>query len=190
MKKIWFIRHGESLANAGEATQDHQSIPLTEQGWSQARAVSLTVPKPELIITSPYVRAKETAEPLCQRYPDVPVEEWDDVHEFVYLSPATCVGTTSAQRRPRVLTYWKALDPDYVDGEGAESYNHLLGRIKKTLMRLEGLSQDFIVVFSHAQFMRNLCIVKDHPDWSPKEYMAVFKKSRTIRNGQILEVRL
>ena len=34
MKKVWFVRHGESMANAGLATRD------------QARAVSITVPRP------------------------------------------------------------------------------------------------------------------------------------------------
>ena len=190
MKKVWFVRHGESMANAGQATRDHRSIPLTQQGWSQARAVSITVPRPELIIVSPYLRARQTAEPLCQRYPDVPVECWDEVHEFVYLSPATCVGTTSSQRRPRVLAYWKAVDRAYVDGEWAESYQHLLERIYTTLSRLEEREQQFIVVFSHAQFMRNLHLVMSQPGLTPREYMALFRKSRTIRNGQIMEIRL
>ena len=190
MKKIWFVRHGESAANAGEATRDHRTIPLSQLGEEQARAVSIIIPRPQLIVTSPYLRARQTADPLMRLYPDVPVETWDCVHEFVYLSPRTCTGTTSAQRRPRVIAYWRHLDPDYVDGDDAESYQHLLKRIHQTIDRLRSRPESFIVVFSHAQFMRNLLLVMQEPDLTPREYMQRFRKSATIRNGQIVEIRL
>jgi len=35
MKNIRLIRHGERSANAGAATLDHASIPLTEKGSLQ-----------------------------------------------------------------------------------------------------------------------------------------------------------
>ena len=128
MKRIWLIRHGESIANAGEATQDHRNIPLSELGLKQAQALALQIPKkPDLIVTSPYLRAQQTAMCTIGRFPDTVTGIWDCVHEFVYLAPATCVGTTSQQRRPRVINYWRKLDPDYVDGEGAESYRQLIG---------------------------------------------------------------
>ena len=190
MKKIWFVRHGESAANAGEATRDHRTIPLSQLGEEQARAVSIIIPRPQLIVTSPYLRARQTADPLMRLYPDVPVETWDCVHEFVYLSPRTFTGTTSAQRRPRVIAYWRHLDPDYVDGDDAESYQHLLQRIHQTIDRLRSRPESFIVVFSHAQFMRNLLLVMQEPDLTPREYMQRFRKSATIRNGQIVEIRL
>ena len=58
MKRIWLIRHGESIANAGEATQDHRNIPLSELGLKQAQSLALQIPRrPDLIVTSPYLRA-------------------------------------------------------------------------------------------------------------------------------------
>lgn len=190
MKKIWFVRHGESVANAGAATADHRTIPLSDLGEEQARAVSIIIPEPQLIVQSPYLRAKQTAAPLCRLYPDVPVETWDCVHEFVYLSPATCSGTTSAQRRPRVIAYWRHLDPAYLDAPDAESYNDLLARIEMTRKCLLARPESFIVVFSHAQFMRNFQLVYQHPARTAQEYMLLFRKSPTIRNGQIVEIRL
>lgn len=55
MKKIWLIRHGESIANAGEPTQDHAAIPLSEKGLQQAQELALAIPSaPDLIVTSPF----------------------------------------------------------------------------------------------------------------------------------------
>ena len=45
MKRIWLIRHGESIANAGEPTQDHSTIPLSTQGIKQAQALALQIPE-------------------------------------------------------------------------------------------------------------------------------------------------
>mgnify|MGYP000349786643 FL=1 len=181
--------HGESIANAGEATDDHKSIPLSELGLKQAQALALQIPKqPDLIVTSPYLRAQQTAMYTIGRFPDAATGIWDVVHEFVYLAPATCVGTTSAQRRPRVIDYWRNLDPDYVDGEGAESYRQLIDRIERTLALLKRRPEEFILVFTHAQFIRNFLLVYENPNLPVEEYMAAFRRSRSIRNGQIIEV--
>ncbi len=37
---VCLIRHGESLANAGHVTSDPTRVPLTEQGWAQARHIA------------------------------------------------------------------------------------------------------------------------------------------------------
>ena len=86
MKKIWLIRHGESIANAGEPTQDHRNIPLSPKGLIQAQEVAREIPTdpaPELIITSPYLRAQQTAMQTIGRFPDVSTGIWDIIHEFV-----------------------------------------------------------------------------------------------------------
>lgn len=189
MKRIWLIRHGESIANAGQATQDHRNIPLSQEGLRQAQALAIQIPrKPDLIITSPYLRAQQTAMCTIGRFPDTVTGIWDCVHEFVYLSPKTCVGTTSQQRRPRVIAYWRKKDPDYVDGEGAESYRDLLHRIDRTLELLASRPEKFILVFSHAQFIRNLLLRYENPDWTADDYMAAFRKSKPVHNCQIVEI--
>ena len=189
MKRIWLIRHGESIANAGEATQDHRNIPLSELGLKQAQSLALQSPRrPDLIVTSPYLRAQQTAMCTIGRFPDTVTGIWDCVHEFVYLAPATCVGTTSQQRRPRVINYWRKLDPDYIDGEGAESYRQLIGRIERTLSLLQRRPEQFILVFTHAQFIRNLLLVYENPGRPVEEYMAAFRRSRPVHNGQIVEI--
>jgi broad specificity phosphatase PhoE len=189
MKKIWLIRHGESIANAGEATQDHTSIPLSPTGICQAQELAQRIPPtPELIVTSPYLRAQQTALQTIGRYPGTATGIWDCIHEFVYLAPKTCVGTTSVQRRPRVISYWRKLDPDYVDGEGAESYRQLIDRIQLTLSILEHRPEQYILLFTHAQFIRNFLLVYENPNRPVEEYMAAFRHSEPVRNCQIKEV--
>ncbi len=189
MKKIWLIRHGESIANAGEPTQDHRSIPLSTQGIRQAQALSLQIPEaPGLIATSPYLRAQQTAMLTIGRFPQAATGIWDCIHEFVYLAPSTCVGTTFAQRRPRVIAYWRRLDPDYIDGEGAESYRQLIERIDHTLSILQRRPEQFILLFTHAQFIRNLLLVYRKPGRPAEEYMAAFRRSTPVRNCQITEI--
>lgn len=189
MKKIWLVRHGESVANAGEATQDHKNIPLSPLGIKQAQALALQIPKcPDLIATSPYLRAQQTAMQTIGRFPEAATGIWDCIHEFVYLAPATCIGTTSVQRRPRVIAYWRKSDPEYMDGEGAESYKDLIGRIDLTMDILQRRRERFIVLFTHGQFIRNFLLVYQNPGRPAAEYMAAFRRSKPVRNGQIVEI--
>ena len=191
MKKIWLIRHGESIANAGEPTQDHSTIPLSTQGIKQAQALALQIPEePGLIVTSPYLRAQQTAMLTIGRFPNAATGIWDCIHEFVYLAPATCVGTTFTQRRPRVIAYWRKLDPDYIDGEGAESYRQLIERIERTIAILHRRREKFILLFTHAQFIRNFLLVYQNPGRTAEEYMAMFRHSHPVRNCQINEIEM
>ena len=61
-----FLRHGESIGNAESRWQGQSDYALTERGRAQARALAerwkSEGAKFDLIISSPLVRAKETAE--------------------------------------------------------------------------------------------------------------------------------
>lgn len=64
--RLWLIRHGQSLANQQKRVTGTQLDPLAPEGRQQAsalgdllRSTSLT---PDLVICSPWLRAKQTAE--------------------------------------------------------------------------------------------------------------------------------
>jgi 2,3-bisphosphoglycerate-dependent phosphoglycerate mutase len=76
------------------------------------------------------------------------------VQEFTYLAPARCVGTTAAERRPMILDYWRRADPHHCDGEGAETFAELMGRVEATLEQLKRAEAGHVVVITHGQFMR------------------------------------
>ncbi|MGZ8999330.1 MAG: histidine phosphatase family protein, partial [Allosphingosinicella sp.] len=81
---LWIVRHGQSAGNVARdsamATGAHQigldvrdvDVPLSELGFRQAEAVGhwfASMPeteRPEIIIASPYLRARQTAEALCR----------------------------------------------------------------------------------------------------------------------------
>jgi broad specificity phosphatase PhoE len=155
-KEIWFIRHGESQANAGQPTDDPESIALTEKGLLQAQVLCEQVPRePGLFIMTPHIRNQQTAAPLLAKYPDVPTAIWP-IQEFDFLSPLQCTGTTVEQRKPWVQAYWALVDPDFVHGIGAESFNKFTKRILAGLKKLENEQADFITVFAHGHVMRML----------------------------------
>src|SRR5882757_2285534 len=98
-REVWFIRHSESVANAGARTREAPTYPLSELGSRQAEQLAAALnAEPDLIVVSPYVRARQTAEPTIRRFPNTRVEEWP-VHEVQYLAPALCVDTTQEERR-------------------------------------------------------------------------------------------
>lgn len=61
-----FLRHGESIGNAESRWQGQSDYPLTDKGRKQAGALAARwkseAAKFDLIISSPLIRAKETAE--------------------------------------------------------------------------------------------------------------------------------
>ena len=86
MVRVWLIRHGQSESNAGLPSADWRGIPLTELGHQQAeRIAEVFADPPKLIVSSPYLRAQQTAQPTIARYPGAACEEWP-VQEFSYLA--------------------------------------------------------------------------------------------------------
>lgn len=153
MKHVRLIRHGESAANAGEASLDHASIPLTAKGVEQAHLVAGSFAQaPALIAASPFTRAQTTAMATLAAFDSTPFETWP-VHEFTYLEPARCANTTVAQRRGWVEAYWAKSDPALTDGEGAESFLDFISRVQSFLDRLAEHPAHDIAVFSHGQFI-------------------------------------
>lgn len=155
--RVACFRHGESAANAGDATHDPASIPLTEKGEQQALAISQRFAgPPNILICSPFHRAQQTAAPTLSRFPLTPSETWP-IQEFTYLTPAKCAGTSAVQRRPWVETYWDTSEPTLVDGPGAESFAAFIQRVRAALSRLARLycSSDITVaMFGHGQFLQ------------------------------------
>ena len=154
MVEVWHIRHGESEANAGLATENPPDVALTKLGHDQAYKTSLAFKQPPtLIVTSKYKRAMQTAQYTMDRFPNVPVETWD-VHEFTYLSYAVIGKTTMQERRPIVQAYWERSDPAYIHGEDAESFEGFIHRIKKTEEQILAKEDQFIAIFSHGFVMK------------------------------------
>ena len=175
MKKIWFIRHAESLSNAGFPTDTPHAIGLSERGMAQAEAVAAQWrTEPDLIVVSRYSRTVYTAVPLCQLHPKVEVMELP-VHELTFLAPGRYVGTTETTRREPARQYWERCDPDYCDGEGAETFRHFCERVDASVKALRERAEQGIAVFCHAYVIKAILWRQLHPEAEfTAEYMRGF----------------
>ncbi len=175
--RVILVRHGESLTNAGGKAADHISNPLTDLGHAQARDFAERLPcNPTLLVVSPFLRAQQTAEPLRERFPNVPVEEWP-IQEFTFLGPARHRGTSEEDRHPYVLAYWQRQDHAFIDGSGAESFTQFFDRAREAIRRLEGTAPGgCIVLFTHGFFMQAFRLVLLFPDATDAELMANFQR--------------
>jgi broad specificity phosphatase PhoE len=58
---LFVVRHGQTAANAQGLLLGRADPPLTELGRKQAAAIAEALPPPSLVVSSPLVRARETA---------------------------------------------------------------------------------------------------------------------------------
>lgn len=156
---LYCYRHGESAANAGQVTASPEAIALTPRGCDQAERIARCLfRRPDLIVVSPFQRARDTAAPTLARFAGMPHEVWP-IQEFTYLAPARCVDTSAAQRRGWVDAYWAKADPQQVDGDGAESFSAFIARVAAARQRLQALHADGlreVLLFGHGQFIQAL----------------------------------
>jgi 2,3-bisphosphoglycerate-dependent phosphoglycerate mutase len=201
VSNVWLIRHGESEANAGLPTLNPAKTPLTAKGHHQSQQVAQYLARfqpPDLIVTSPYWRTQQTAQPTRERFPEVLHQEWR-VQEFTYLAPKRYQGSTIEQRRPLSDAYWLKNDPVYVDGDGAESFIDLIGRAQVTHRQIRELSPGFTVIFSHGRYIRALLWVMlmqlaktpvAQLDARQMRQFQHFINSFSVPNGSILKLRV
>ncbi len=190
-REVWFIRHGESVANAGGRTLEASSYELTELGFRQAEQIASALQhEPDLIIHSPYTRARQTAEPTIQRFSNVPTTEWP-VQEVQYLDPAKCVGTTQDERRAMSHEYWNRCDPEHTEPD-AESFIAFIDRVKQALTGFSQRKERRIFVFSHGQFMSAIAwLVLSRPavlDSLAMRRFYQFIHGYSVPNGSVLPV--
>ena len=189
---IWLIRHGESVANVGHATFDYGAIELTARGRNQADAVAAACAEmPKWVGVSPYLRAKQTAEPLLAKYPATQIIELA-VQEFTYLASAKTVGMDSANRQPLVDEYWTRREPDYCDGDGAESFASFWRRVMQFLS--DTAERDgFGIVYTHEQFIRGVLLATMYPGIEPTAQLMnqffALRVALPIPNGAIVQLR-
>jgi 2,3-bisphosphoglycerate-dependent phosphoglycerate mutase len=191
---VWLIRHAQSHANAGQATDSPKTIGLSELGLDQAKELAVRIPQcPDRIVVSPFDRTLATARPLIAKLAEsglnVPVVEWP-IQEFTYLNPLKCRGTTAAQRQGWAAEYWLRADPNWEDGDGAESFCQLLQRVSDfsaQLSRQAGTS----LVFGHGMFFKAFVIGLDTRLTATAESMTRYRRLESlnpIHNTQIIKL--
>ena len=157
MKKIVFVRHGQSVANAGGVTMEHAEIPLSPLGMQQAALLAPRLDKnPKSVLVSSYQRTSETAAPYCELIGRKPTIH-HLLHEFYTIDPALMQGMQGEERRPLVETYWKLADPQHRMGERAESFEDFVGRVAEFRTDHLPALEHGTVVFGHGMWIGLMC---------------------------------
>jgi probable phosphoglycerate mutase len=155
---VHFVRHGESASNAAPgamALPGNSGDRLTERGFEQARAVAerLGEAGATRILTSPLLRARETADVIAERL-ELPVTELEELRE---LRESEGFGELSLDdQRLRRWSVWMAEhgdDPDH-SFRGGEPFNEIMGRVQVVQERLVADGAESVIAVSHGIFMR------------------------------------
>jgi broad specificity phosphatase PhoE len=152
MSNLILVRHGESSGNRDRvfAASPHD-LPLTELGYRQAQGAAKRIGqlfRPELVATSTYVRASETARIIAGAL-GLPLEKIPDLHEREIGSHRGRSYDSffdEPDYDPRRPWAWKP--------EGGESYEDVQARVAPILDRLAAThpTRDVVVV-SHGGVM-------------------------------------
>lgn len=80
--KIYLVRHGQSATRQAGLTEQEIQTPLSENGLKQAEFVAgrLSGLGIDLVYSSPYLRAKDTAEVIARKI-GKPIEYWGELIE-------------------------------------------------------------------------------------------------------------
>jgi broad specificity phosphatase PhoE len=189
---VFLIRHGESESNTGLPSAGPGSAPLTAAGHQQAERIArILADAPALIVTSPYLRARQTAQPTISRFPATACQQWP-VHEFTYVGDLLGRASTAREREPHARAYWDRADP-HAASPGAESFTGLLSRTIDFLSRLSTQESGPVVVFTHGLFMRavawSLLTGITTPDQDQMRSFRNFANRYLIPNAGVVELR-
>lgn len=155
-KTIYLVRHGQSEANTKPVFQAPDS-PLSEHGRIQATSVAdrmkrITV---ERVISSPYPRAKETAE-IISSLKECEVDFSELFTERIKPSSILSKPYNDEQAN-RTYDEWESgFYTSGVQVEDGENYERIVARVDDALQFLAALKESHITVVSHGFFLRTL----------------------------------
>lgn len=142
--EIVLVRHGRTALNAVGRLQGHVDEPLDDVGREQARRVAArllpVLGDDDLVISSPLVRARDTAAALER---DTRIDE-----RWIEMSYGVFDGVPQGDVAPEVWAQWRS-DPHFAP-DGGESLMAVTERVNRACDDLRDLAADRrIIVVSH-----------------------------------------
>ena len=153
-KHIYFVRHGETDANADGVFRGAEAR-MTSAGEAQARAVAERIARisVEAVVSSPFPRTMETAKAIGERT-GLPIEESSLFVER--RRPSAAKGKAHAD--PEMITIGKEIFAGYlIPGHrhsDEENFDDLKERLLASLSFLEKHPKDRICVVTHGVFLK------------------------------------
>lgn len=148
-RTILYVRHAESVANAGGITMPNNDIPLSEAGRLAALELAEELPaEPALVLVSRALRTQQTAEPYCRRTGAVPTVE-PLLDELSIICPSLIEGMNGAQRREVVRPLWEEPDPHRRKGPQADTLMEFQKRVRRFIDKRLPELPDGTIIFGH-----------------------------------------
>ncbi|HSW81338.1 MAG TPA: histidine phosphatase family protein [Candidatus Saccharimonas sp.] len=150
MHTLYFVRHGQSEANAAGITAGCRiDAPLTEQGRHEAKlaAAQLAGLPIDTVVSSPMVRAHQTARIIADD-----IDYAGEIHTNKLLVERDFGDATGIRREGQLAN----VDPHT---PGLESEQQLFERMKRALAWLKTVPGDHVLVTGHAGSGRMLQVV-------------------------------
>jgi probable phosphoglycerate mutase len=154
-ERLYLVRHGQSQGNVARDAADEAGaheidiqmrdvdVPLSELGHRQAEAAGAwfanlpTAERPEIILSSPYVRARQTAEIICKQgalaggASRTIVDERLREREFGIFDRLTTAGIR--ERFPEEAAHRRRLGKFYHRPPGGESWADVILRLRSAM---------------------------------------------------------
>lgn len=177
MKKVYFVRHGESEGNLLKIHQS-QNTPLTEIGKSQAKIVALRFSKIQvsLIVASPYLRAQQTAQVIADKN-NLRIETNNLFTEK--RGPSEIIGMSRQSEESRRIR--KELNEHLLDKGGNWRYSdeetiaEFAQRAEQALEFLSQRPEENLAVVCHALFLRMIFAKILNPTGNPKDLYNIYE---------------
>jgi uncharacterized phosphatase len=147
--QICLLRHGETDWNNLGKLQGREDIPLNTTGIEQVKAAAKYLKKFnwKVIITSPLLRAKSSAEIISKEIGSVKIYEEKD---FIERDFGKASGMTSAEQ--------KLAFPDK-ENTGIESFEKLQNRMINALLKyIKKYDGDNIIIVSHGAAINSILV--------------------------------
>lgn len=166
IKLIYFVRHGETILNAQGIRQGPDGS-LTEKGRAQALATAMRFPRnkghPQIIISSPYQRTKETAEIIAKEL-GLKIKYTDLLKER--RNPSEIVGHSGSEEEVKKIIdrIDKSYHADDLRISDEENFVDLKERAKKLLKYISHIRQKRIIMVTHHIFLKMVASYMTHGD--------------------------
>lgn len=185
MKKIYFVRHGESEGNAFN-THQSEKTPLTEVGQVQTKTIAwrFSKTKADLIIASPCLRAQQTAQVIANKN-NLKIETNDLFTEK--KGPSQLFGLSQQSELSKKIR--KEIRAHTLDQNGHWQYSdeetafELIQRTSKALQYLSQRPEENLIVVSHALTLKMILAQILYPTNNLKDLLTIYRNFQLDNTG-------
>jgi broad specificity phosphatase PhoE len=170
-RSLWLVRHGESAGNVArdqamasgaemiDIAMRDVDVPLSDRGRAQAAALARwtqrrdDADRPTIVLTSPYIRAVETAAPIAatieEPHSQTPIiDERLREKEFGALDRLTRAGITA--RFPAEVAMRERLGKFYYRPPSGESWCDVVQRLRGVMLELQhNYAGEHVAIVAH-----------------------------------------